>query len=69
MASTNTPRTVPAYRWRLLPFTIIQGCTVETVKAHSAIGALRQVKLIPGAKVKVWVPEIVHNKRVKKCFG
>jgi len=62
---TGEIRVVRAWHWRLLPFTITQGFEGCTVKAFSAIGALRKVTLIPGAKVKVWVPVIVSQKRVR----
>jgi hypothetical protein len=53
-------------RWRPRPFTILQGFTGETVKAFSVAGALRKTRLIPGSKVKVFVPLIVHHRRVKR---
>lgn len=59
-------KTVIAYRWRLRPYTIIQGLDGAVVKAYSASRALRMVPLTPGAKVKVWLPVIVHSKRAPR---
>lgn len=56
---------VRAFRWRAIPHTVIQGQDGETVKATSVIKALRKVRLEPGAKVKVFVPAIVHARRVR----
>ena len=62
----ESPRVVRStHGWRKLPYTIIQGFEHSTVKAFSAIGALRQTRLIPGSKVKVWVSQIVHARRVR----
>lgn len=57
------------WRWRLLPYTIIQGVEGQTVKAFSAGGALRKVALQPGARVQVWVPSIVQGKRVRAALA
>ena len=62
----ESPRVVRStHGWRKLPYTVIQGGGAEIYKAYSAIGALRQAKLVPGAKVKVWVSQIVHARRVR----
>jgi hypothetical protein len=58
--------TVRTHNWRKLPFTIIQGFEGGTVKAYSAVGALRLTRLIPGSKVKVWLPVIVHERRARR---
>lgn len=52
--------------WRRLLYTIVQDLTdVKNVKATSAIAALREVKLRSGARVKVFIPAIVHQRRLK----
>lgn len=75
----SEPRVVRStHGWRKLPYTVIQlgtaalytkhgleGPFIHIPKAYSAIGALRQTRLIPGAKVKVWVSAIVHARRVR----
>lgn len=65
-------RVVRAFRTRRRDYLIEQddgtGPVADVVNATSALYALRKVRLMPGCKVAIRPPQIVHVKRTRACI-
>lgn len=67
---TETAVIIRPWRWTVRDYQVTQtlagGPVIDIVRAGSAFRALLDTDLIPGAKVTVCIPIIVHARRAPK---